>query len=159
MSLRQARKYCLFCILLVLCMASAGTAQRILVRGTITNSFTKERIPFASVSWKRSGQGVVSDSAGNFILQAQRRQVDTLLISSVGFNTQIVPLTLHKDTTVVSVFLENTRDVGEVVVRSKYNRGLLWWKKIVANKPVNNPYKQESYSYELYNKVEVDIDN
>lgn len=145
-------------MLLVLGLSDTGAAQHTIVRGTITNRFTKERIPFASVSWKRSGQGIISDSAGNFSIQARRHQVDTLLISSVGFQTQMVPLSLLKDTTAIIVFLE-TRDAGEVVVRSKYNRGLLWWKKIVANKPVNNPYKQESYSYELYNKVEVDIDN
>ena len=158
MSLRQAEKYCFFIVLLVLCLAATSTAQRTIVRGTITNRFTKERIPFASVSWKRSGQGIISDSAGNFSIQARRHQVDTLLISSVGFQTQMVPLALQKDTTEVIVFLE-TRNASEVVVKSKYNRGLLWWKKIVANRPVNNPYRQKSYSYELYNKVEVDIDN
>ncbi|HEY4206848.1 MAG TPA: carboxypeptidase-like regulatory domain-containing protein, partial [Puia sp.] len=159
MSLRQAGKYCIFSILFICCLTGPVIAQRVIVKGTVTNSFTKERIPFASVSWKRSGHGVVSDSAGNFTIPAQRRQIDTLLVSSVGFNTQILPLALHKDTTQVNVFLEDTRDVGEVVVRSKYNRGLLWWKKIVANKALNNPYRQQSYSYELYNKLEVDIDN
>jgi len=158
MWLRQARKYYLFFILLALGLADTSTAQRTIVQGTIANRFTKERIPFASVSWKRSGQGIISDSAGNFSIQARRHQVDTLLISSVGFQIQMAPLTLQKDTTVLTIFLD-TRDAGEVVVKSKYNRGLLWWKKIVANKPINNPYKQESYSYELYNKVEVDIDN
>lgn len=158
MWLRQARKYYLFFILLALGLADTSTAQHTIVQGTIANRFTKERIPFASVSWKRSGQGMISDSAGNFSIQARRHQVDTLLISSVGFQIQMVPLALQKDTTVLTVFLD-TRDAGEVVVKSKYNRGLLWWKKIVANKPINNPYKQESYSYELYNKVEVDIDN
>jgi hypothetical protein len=134
-------------------------AQHTIVHGTITNRFTKERIPFASVSWKRSGQGVVSDSAGNFSIRAVRHQKDTLLVSSVGFQIQALPLSLLKDTTEVNIFLENTRDAGEVVVKSRYNRGLLWWKKIVANRAINNPYRQKSYSYELYNKVEVDIDN
>jgi len=158
MPLRQAGKYCFFLILFILCLTSVSIAQRTVVRGTITNRFTKERIPFASVSWKRSGLGIISDSAGNFSIQARRHQVDTLLISSVGFQTQMVPLALQKDTTEVIVFLE-TRNASEVVVKSKYNRGLLWWKKIVANKHINNPYRQKSYSYELYNKVEVDIDN
>jgi hypothetical protein len=159
MFVRQAGRFCLLFMLIGLCLANSGIAQHTIVRGTITNQFTKERIPFASVSWKRSGQGIISDSAGNFTIQARRHQADTLLISSVGFQTKMVQLTLQKDTTELTVFLENTRDEGEVVVRSKYNRGLLWWKKIVANAPVNNPYKQQSYSYELYNKVEVDIDN
>jgi hypothetical protein len=157
-SSRQMKIYCILFNLLLLGSAQTLLAQRIIVHGTVTNRFTKERIPFASISWKKAGRGLVSDSAGSFTIQSARRQTDTLLISSVGFQTQVIPLVISKDTTEVTVFLE-TRDASEVIVRSKYNRGLLWWRKIVANKPVNNPYKQESYSYELYNKVEVDIDN
>jgi hypothetical protein len=159
LSSRQLIIFCIFFNLLLLGCLPALFAQRIVVHGTVSNRFTKERIPFASISLKKAGHGIVSDSAGTFTIQAVRRQSDTLLISSVGFQTVSVPLVLSKDTTEVTVFLENTRDAGEVVVKSRYNRGLLWWRKIVANKPVNNPYKQESYSYELYNKVEVDIDN
>lgn len=159
MSSRQRTILCVFFNLFLLGHAPVLLAQRSVVQGTVTNHFTKERIPFASVSWKKAGRGIISDSAGNFTIQASRRGSDTLLISSVGFQTVALPLVLSKDTTEITVFMENTRDAGEVIVKSKYNRGLLWWRKIVANKPINNPYKQESYSYELYNKVEIDIDN
>src|SRR5882724_3702172 len=159
LSSRQKIILCFFFNLLLLGSAQSLLAQRTVVRGTVTNRFTKERIPFASVSWKKAGRGIVSDSAGNFTIQGARRQSDTLLISSVGFQAHALPLVLTKDTTEIAVFLENARDAGEVIVKSRYNRGLLWWRKIVANKPINNPYKQESYTYELYNKVEVDIDN
>ncbi|MBP0588042.1 hypothetical protein J8J22_23560, partial [Mycobacterium tuberculosis] len=30
---------------------------------------------------------------------------------------------------------------------------------IVANKEKNNPYKYQSYAYELYNKMEIDLNN
>jgi hypothetical protein len=134
-------------------------AQRVIVRGTVTNRFTNEKVPFASLSWKKAGQGAITDSAGNFILTARHPITDTLLVSSVGMETGVFPITFFRDTLVLSLFLENARDGGVVVVRSNYNKGLLWWKKIVAGKPVNNPYQMASYSYELYNKLEVDIDN
>ncbi|HMI61561.1 MAG TPA: DUF5686 family protein, partial [Puia sp.] len=134
-------------------------AQQVIVRGTVTNQFTKERIPFASVSWKKSGQGVIADSAGLFRIVARRHITDTLLVSSVGFEKLALPVTLSRDTMVLNLFLENARDGGVVIVKSSYNKGLLWWRKIVANRPVNDPYRMASYSYELYNKLEVDLNN
>jgi len=146
--------------ILILCVRiDAEAQQHIVVRGTITNSFTKEKIAFASVSWKKGGFGVISDSAGNFRINASPRGADTLLISYVGFDSQAIPLVLKGELHELHIFLETARTGGEVVVRSKYNRGLLWWRKVVANKKVNNPYKADSYAYELYNKVEVDIAN
>jgi hypothetical protein len=148
--------------LLLTFMSFAGErieAQRAIVRGTITNRFTNERIPFASLSWKKAGLGSVTDSAGNFILPARRHIADTLLVSSVGFEPLAFPFTALRDTTVLTLFLEIAKDGGVVIVKSNYNKGLLWWKKIVANKPVNNPYRISGYSYELYNKLEVDISN
>jgi hypothetical protein len=134
-------------------------AQHVILRGTITNHFTKERIPFASISWKKAGQGVIADSAGIFRINARRYAADTLLVSSVGFETLRLSFSPNKDTTDLNLFLENAKDGGIVVVRSNYNKGLLWWKKIVANKPHNNPYRSGSYAYELYNKTEIDLDN
>eukprot|EP01136_Pigoraptor_vietnamica_P004087 Opistho-1_new@34082 len=46
-----------------------------------------------------------------------------------------------------------------VEVKSKFNKGLRWWKAIVNNKAHNNPYKYQNYAYELYNKMELDINN
>ena len=149
-------------ILLLVLSGLAGIkaqAQHTLIRGTITNRFTKEKIPFASIALRKAGHGVVSDSAGNFKILMDRRMADTLLISSVGFEPVVIAINPSRDTTVLNLFLENGKEGGEVIVKSKYNKGLLWWRKVVANKALNNPYKAESYAYELYNKVEVDIDN
>ncbi|HEX9512515.1 MAG TPA: DUF5686 family protein [Puia sp.] len=151
-----------FLLILLAFISFAGIkiqAQRTIVRGTVTNRFTKERIPFASITWKKAGYGVVSDSAGYFRIIAKGNAADTLLVSSVGFETLALPVTPSRDMAVLTLFLENAKDAGEVIVQSKYNKGLLWWKKIVANKHLNNPYKSASYSYELYNKLEIDIDN
>jgi len=134
-------------------------AQRVAVHGSITNSFTNEKIAFASISWKKAGHGVISDSAGNFRIMGDTRSHDTLIISYVGFQTLALPLALTHEVTGLNLFLEAARNGGEVIVKSKYNKGLLWWRKVVANKKVNNPYRSDSYAYELYNKVEVDIAN
>ena len=46
-----------------------------------------------------------------------------------------------------------------VKVRVRVNKGLLVWRKIVENKAKNDRYRFDNFSYELYNKLEVDIKN
>jgi len=44
-----------------------------------------------------------------------------------------------------------------VVVRRKIDRGLLLWRKIVRRKKYNDRYRYANFSYELYNKLELDL--
>ena len=46
-----------------------------------------------------------------------------------------------------------------VQVKAKVNKGLLLWRKIVQHKPQNDRYRFDNFSYELYNKLELDIKN
>jgi hypothetical protein len=41
----------------------------------------------------------------------------------------------------------------------KVNKGLLVWRKIVQHKPMNDRYRFTNFSYELYNKLELDLKN
>ena len=44
-------------------------------------------------------------------------------------------------------------------VKIKVNKGLLVWRKIVQHKPENDRYRFDNFSYELYNKLELDLKN
>ena len=134
------------------------TAQQKFIHGNVSNQFTLEKIPFASVVWKTSGRGTLTDSLGYFRIPFSNTK-DTLLITYVGFKNLFVPIHAGKDTTALSLFLYQGKEADSVIVSHTYNKGLLWWKHIVKNKPLNNPYKFNSYSYELYNKLEFDINN
>jgi uncharacterized protein DUF5686/carboxypeptidase-like protein len=143
-----------FC-LVVIC----ARAQHRPIRGNITNPFTKEKISFASVAWKRALNGTISDSAGNFTILSGSFTHDTLIVSYSGFNTVYIPVNTLKDTAVLTILLNEGKQSESVVVKAQYNRGLFWWKKIVKNRPRNDPYGSGAYSYELYNKLELDINN
>src|SRR5579872_5611248 len=108
-----------YILLLLVLTGFAGIkiqAQRVfvIVRGTVSNQFTKERIPFASVTWKKGGQGVIADSSGVFRILSRRHSPDTLLVSCVGFQALAMPITPTRDTTVLTLFLENALDGGAV---------------------------------------------
>lgn len=145
----------LFCGLIVTC----SYAQNRLIRGSVTDPFTHERIPFASVVWKKAHNGTITDSAGNFRIAAGSFAHDTLIVSYSGFTTLFTPVAVFRDTAELSLLLYHGKQADSVVVKAQYNRGYLWWRRIVKNKPRNDPYKSGTYSYELYTKLELDINN
>ncbi len=150
-------RVCLTAIIIYL-SAFSVTAQQKIIHGSVSNQFTLEKIPFASVVWKASGRGTLTDSLGNFQLGMGGAK-DTLLVTYVGFKNLSIPARAIRDSGIVSLFLQQGKEADSVIVSHTYNKGLLWWRRIVKNKPVNNPYKFNSYSYQLYNKLEFDINN
>jgi len=155
-----ATRFFIRAVLIIFSMATLYPglhAQEKQVSGSVINQFTLEKIPFASIVWKASGRGTLTDSLGNFRIALPAKK-DTLIISYVGFKNLLVPVRPGKDT-LLQLFLSQGKEADSVIVLRTYNKGLLWWKRIVKNKPLNNPYKYNSYSYELYNKLEFDINN
>jgi hypothetical protein len=66
---------------------------------------------------------------------------------------------MAKDSILVNALMERGTFNEGVKVRVKVNKGLLVWRKIVQNKPRNDRYRFDNFSYELYNKLELDIKN
>lgn len=140
-------------------MTISAFAQHRVIRGNLTNPFTKEKVSFASVIWKKAHSGTISDSLGNFELESGPFTRDTLIISYSGFSTLSVPINTLKDTAVLTLYMHEGKSSDSVFVKSRYNRGLLWWRKVVKNRSHNDPYRSGAYSCELYNKLELDINN
>ncbi|MBS1665657.1 MAG: carboxypeptidase-like regulatory domain-containing protein [Bacteroidetes bacterium] len=141
------------------CLTLSSYSQHRQVRGNVTNPFTKERVSFASVMWKNARNGTITDSAGNFSIPVSAHKLDTLVISYSGFIPLYVRIDPAKDTALLQLFLTEGKRADSAIVKSGYNKGYLWWKKVVKNRPHNDPYEKGSGSYELYNKLELDINN
>ncbi len=154
----QGKYRCIYILAVGLLTGSSLFSQQRIIHGSIVNQFTKEKIPFASLTWKKAGTGTLSDSLGNFTMSINGFKQDTLVVSYVGFTDLHIVLSA-RDTAELILSLSQGKQADSVIVSSRYNKGLLWWKKIVKNKPVNNPYQFNSYAYELYNKLELDLNN
>jgi hypothetical protein len=133
------------------------------LKGIITDSHSDERIPFATIRFKKSGMGRLSDSAGAFEFRLNAWPKDTLEISYVGFQNNEIDLDSAwrrsggRDTLTLRISMQRGQYVNEVVVRKKVDFGLLLWKRIVRHKDHNDRYRFENFSYELYNKLELDL--
>lgn len=129
------------------------------VRGRVINGFTKETVPFASITWKKAGFGINTDSAGQFILKRSQFKLDSLVVNYVGLAPNIIAYNSLRDTGFITLLIGETKLSGDVQVKSKFSKGVRWWKNIVLNKPKNNPQQYPAYSYNLYNKLEIDLNN
>jgi hypothetical protein len=144
-------------------LALSSAAQSKIIRGYIKDALSDERIPFASISFMKSGNGRLSDSAGNFIFRFDQWPQDTLLVTDVGYTDYKVfigPALLEKaadNTLNLVINLDRGRLGSEVVVKRKVDHGYLMWKRIVRHKKQNDRYRFNNYAYELYNKLELDI--
>lgn len=148
-------------LLIILLCSIILPAQNKKLSGVIKDKQSDEPIPFASVVFKLSKKGVLTDSAGRFSVDFEGvKNSDSITVQSVGYKTLILPVSSFKDSNESTIFkIEVLPPSGEAVVKSKYNRALWFWKKIMANKDKNNRTRWDYYSYEIYNKIEMDLNN
>jgi hypothetical protein len=148
----------IFCLL----VSIQSIAQLKIVTGQIRDQHSGEPVPFASVQFKFAGTGRLSDSSGFFRLRVPPDSTDTLEVTSVGFQDYKFPVSLMRfqgDSFYLPVHMVPGKFTAEVVIRKKVNRGLILWRRIVARKPFNDRYRFDNFSYELYNKLELDLKN
>ncbi|MFC4231793.1 DUF5686 family protein [Parasediminibacterium paludis] len=135
-------------------------AQKLVFIGVVKDKQSDEPIPFASVFFKLSGKGSLTDSTGTFTINAEQIVPnDSLRISGVGYNLVTIPYSALKANTLFEIKLEVAHAGTEAVVKSKYNRALWFWRQIIKHKPYHDRTTYNNYGYEIYNKLEVDIQN
>ena len=142
------------CVAILLSILStASLAQVRTLRGIVKDTHSDELIPFATIQFTKSGFGKLTDSSGTFSITLSKWPSDTVVITYAGFETKLIPIDTTQFDINLVVAMERGKPAGEVVIRSKWNRGLFLWKKIVKNKPVNKSARFSNFAYELYNKL------
>ncbi len=160
------KKHCLSLFVLLLTGMLTALAQPVTLNGTIRDKHSNEIIPFASLYLLQRGEGKLADSSGGFSFYFTTPVYDTLEISFAGFEDFLLPLdsafysTADADGVItVAIQMEPSDYGGPVIIRRKIDRGLLLWRRIVARKPFNDQFRFSNFSYELYNKLELDLKN
>lgn len=146
------------CVLFLISLSIPLFSQKI-IRGKVQDAHSEEVIPFATVTFKGTHIGTITDSAGGFAFNVHEWPSDTLEVTYVGYQPSYFSITQDKDGFDANISLERAMTGEVVIVKSKIDKGLWLWKKIVEHKPENNRYKFDNFSYELYNKLEVDLKN
>ncbi|MEP6675056.1 MAG: DUF5686 and carboxypeptidase regulatory-like domain-containing protein [Ferruginibacter sp.] len=107
-----------FIFIILLSFFCEETFAQYIVSGKITNS-KLEPVAYASIQVKEMKFGTVSKEDGTYKLQLEEGKYD-LIISIVGYKTQIISLVVNKET-IQNVLLENdnSKNLNEVQVQAR----------------------------------------
>ncbi|MEO1261353.1 MAG: DUF5686 family protein [Bacteroidota bacterium] len=133
-------------------------SQEIVLKGKVLDAHSKDPVPFANVYQKSNpSKGVSADFDGLFEITFDKTP-DTLVTSALGYETLEF---LYKGETELTIELNSSStDLIEVVVTADgEDPAYALMRKVVANKPKNNPVGKDYYSCEVYNKLELDFIN
>lgn len=133
-------------------------AQLTKVKGDVVDSKSGEPMPFVNIVFKGTTIGTTTDINGEFELEAQRA-IDTIQVSFVGYKPQKIKVQKLK-TNYLNIKLESANvQLREVVIRPGENPAHRIMREVVAHKKDNNPDLVETYQYDVYNKIQFDINN
>lgn len=149
----------LLAVLFVFFLSLPGYSQQKIISGVVRDAHSEEPVPFASVSFKNTTVGKLTDSSGHFLFTLSKWPSDTLEISCVGYQPFRVLLNSRRDSFNVNILMERGTFIEGAQLKTKVNKGLFVWRKIVQHKPDNDRYRFSNFSYELYNKLELDLKN
>ncbi|MDH4474147.1 MAG: DUF5686 family protein [Fluviicola sp.] len=146
-------------LLTFLCVSQILLAQQTRISGRVTDASTGELLPFVRVVFQDSKIGTETDTLGNYVLESYYA-TDSIQFFMAGY--RIVTLAVQKDQVqIMNVkMVERIDEIDEVFIRppDEFPSTTLH-KKVIANKPINNREKLGSYGYELYNKIQIDLNN
>ena len=99
-------------LLLSLFICSLSHAQKITVKGTVTDASTGDPVPGTTVLISNTLKGTQADFDGKYTLEANKG--DALEFSSLGYLTQKV--TIQNSNIINIVLVEDSQQLEEVVV-------------------------------------------
>jgi len=152
-------RFLLQLVILTFFVAPTAMAQQKHINATVKDAHSEEPVVFASVIFKSTNIGKLTDSSGSFNFSASKWPSDSIIITCVGFKPTTIGIDVTKDSINLNVAMEAGKFLEGAVVKATVNKGLFVWKKIVQHKPKNDRYRYDNFSYELYNKLELDIKN
>jgi hypothetical protein len=153
-------KYCylIFCFIIV---SSIGFSQKTVVHGTVTDAKTKETLPFVNVGFKGTKTGTSTDFDGKYHLESYYVS-DSLIFSFLGYESITIRIITDKTQEINIELKESSVTLKAAVIsasKKDENPAHAILKQVIRNKKINNKEKLDAYSYEVYNKVEFDINN
>ncbi len=144
---------------LLLFIANFSFAQQTKVFGVVKDAVTNEVLPFVTVRFQDSKIGTETDTNGYFIIETYYA-TDSLIFDYSGYKRKVVKVILDKPQEInvsLSIKVEEIEEV-KILPPDEFPSTTLH-KRVIANKHINNKEKLDAYEYELYSKVQLDIDN
>ncbi|MAP01802.1 MAG: hypothetical protein CMD01_03165 [Flavobacteriales bacterium] len=148
-------------IALLLCLVNSLSffGQKTKVSGLVKDSITSEALPFVNVFFKGTKVGVTTDLQGKFSIETFYA-TDSIVISFIGYKKVILPIQKDKAQQLTVYLNESFTSLQEItIISSDVNPAHAIIDNVLKNKKINNREKLDAYQYEVYNKIQFDINN
>ncbi|MDD2412603.1 MAG: DUF5686 family protein [Bacteroidales bacterium] len=126
-------------------------SQTYKISGKIMDETSREPLAFVNIVANSGQAGVTSSIEGYFSIQSTK-PIDSLRFSYVGY----VPKTIYKNEFTNHINVQLTKqniELQEVLILPSENPAHRIINKTIANRDLNNPFKNSSFSYVSYNKM------
>ena len=134
------------------------SAQNTVVKGKVTDAETGEGVPFANVYFIKTFEGTTTDFEGRYTFTTNNPS-DSLAVSNVGYSVKSKPVQKGITQTINFQISPATSDLTEIVVSAGENPAHAIMRSVIENKSLNDKRRLESYNYESYTKIEIDVNN
>lgn len=148
-------------ILTLLLLTTTGFlfGQKTVVSGVVKDASTGELLPFVKVQFMDAKVGALTNDSGYYRIETYYG-TDSLIFSFSGYKKVVKSVKLDEEQEINAELSLLVTDFEEVVVRppDEFPSTILH-KKMVANKRINDRAKLDAFEYELYNKLQLDLNN
>ncbi len=143
-------------LLFFLCLSSKGQT---FIDGQVFDATTKAPISYANIYIKGTTVGVTTDDTGYYQLKINSFR-DSISAAYLGYDEQTRPIKKQPKNR-INFYLQSSESMlaEAVIVASKESLEDYLIRKILEYKDSNNKNNLQNYSYESYNKIELDIKN
>ena len=132
--------------------------QTYTITGRVMDVNANEPIPFTNLFLKGSTVGGTSDLEGYYIIQTFTK-ADSLVVSAIGYARAAKPLKDWAEQTINFGLERANINIKEIVINPGENPAHPILRNIIKNKLKNDKRRLENYKYEVYTKMEIDMDN
>ena len=160
MKRRLPEIFSLLLVLFVLCTANT-MAQKTIVVGKVYEAESGNTMPYANVFFKDSKIGTITDEAGTYRIETYY-PTDSLVVTVLGFKRFAYKAKTDKSQVIDFPLEVAGISLGTVEItadRKAKDPAVELMKKVVRNKRANNREKLSAYEYDVYNKIEFDMNN
>ncbi len=138
----------------------AVNAQKIVIKGKVTDANTNDPVAYASIAVKGTSIGTNTNFDGFFKLEFEKKS-DSVAVSSVGYLRKSFFVTNTAEQTINIRLTPSSQTLNEVRITPKSYVNPAWeiLKEVVRHKTQNDPRSLSSYQYESYNRIELDANH
>ncbi|MBN2758129.1 MAG: carboxypeptidase-like regulatory domain-containing protein [Bacteroidales bacterium] len=133
-------------------------AQKTIVKGVVTDASSNEALPFVNIAFNNINEGTITEMDGTFTVETSKA-VDSISISYIGYTTQVVKVKRGTIQNLNINLVPSDLTLSEIVIYAGENPANQIIRNIIDNKKQNNPDKINYFGCEVYNKLQIDLNN